>query len=202
MHRLPGLTYANVVATLALIIAVGGASAFAATQLKKNSVGTKQLKKGAVTAAKVKKGTLTGKQINLQKLGTVPNAAHASSADTIPPAEPTHVVGAAGEPGFLDGSSSYGEVAPGVSLPRVGFFKEQFGIVHLEGVAKLPSAPSQIFTLPPGYRPAVGQSLVFSSGEKGAVQIIGFEESSVERGAVLGSEVVINLSGITFRAQS
>jgi hypothetical protein len=38
-----------VTATFALIIAVGGASAFAATQLAKNSVGTKQLKNNAVT---------------------------------------------------------------------------------------------------------------------------------------------------------
>ncbi len=37
------LTYANVVATLALFIAIGGASAFAASQLAKNSVGTKDL---------------------------------------------------------------------------------------------------------------------------------------------------------------
>ncbi len=51
------LTYANVMATLAFFIALGGASAFAATQLAKNSVGTKQLKKGAVTTAKIAKGT-------------------------------------------------------------------------------------------------------------------------------------------------
>jgi hypothetical protein len=51
------LTYANVIATLALFIALGGASAFAATQLAKNSVGAKQLKNGAVTTAKIAKST-------------------------------------------------------------------------------------------------------------------------------------------------
>jgi hypothetical protein len=56
-------TYANVVATLALCIAVGGASAFAATQLPKNSVGTKQLKKGAVNTAKIKDGAVTEAKI-------------------------------------------------------------------------------------------------------------------------------------------
>jgi len=39
------LTYANVVATLALVIAVGGASALAATHLAQNSVGPRQLRK-------------------------------------------------------------------------------------------------------------------------------------------------------------
>ncbi|MGZ3386977.1 MAG: hypothetical protein ACXVB5_18970 [Isosphaeraceae bacterium] len=59
----PKLTYANVVATLALFIAIGGASAFAASQLGKNSVGTKQLKKNSVTGAKVKNGSLTGADV-------------------------------------------------------------------------------------------------------------------------------------------
>ncbi|HWN74079.1 MAG TPA: collagen-like protein [Solirubrobacterales bacterium] len=52
------LTYANVVATLALFVALGGAS-YAALQLPKNSVGTKQLKKSAVTAQKIAKGAVT-----------------------------------------------------------------------------------------------------------------------------------------------
>jgi hypothetical protein len=51
-------TFANLVSVLALFIALGGAS-YAATQLPKNSVGTKQLKNGAVTAAKVRDGSLS-----------------------------------------------------------------------------------------------------------------------------------------------
>src|SRR6201999_1110219 len=50
------LTYANVAASLALFLALGGA-AYAATQLPKNSVGTNQLRKEAVTAAKIAKKT-------------------------------------------------------------------------------------------------------------------------------------------------
>jgi hypothetical protein len=52
------LTYANVIATLALFLALGGATAYAASTLGKNSVGTKQLRKNAVTGAKVKDGSL------------------------------------------------------------------------------------------------------------------------------------------------
>jgi hypothetical protein len=76
----PRLTYANVIATLALFLALGG-GAYAATQLPKNSVGTKQLKKGAVTGKKVAANTLTGANIDLEALGTVPSATHAATAD-------------------------------------------------------------------------------------------------------------------------
>ena len=82
MKRLSGnLTYANVMATVAVFLALGG-GAMAATNLGKNSVGTKQLKKNSVTGAKVKRGTLTGANINLAKLGTVPSATNAASATT------------------------------------------------------------------------------------------------------------------------
>jgi hypothetical protein len=55
MKHLSGkLTYANVIATLALFVALAGGTAFAASQmLPKNSVGPKQLRKGAVTATKL-----------------------------------------------------------------------------------------------------------------------------------------------------
>jgi Collagen triple helix repeat (20 copies) len=64
MQRLRGkLTYANVVATLALFLVLAGGTAVAASQLAKNSVGSKQIKKAAVTPAKLStaaKATLTG----------------------------------------------------------------------------------------------------------------------------------------------
>jgi hypothetical protein len=51
------LTYANVISTLCLVLLVGGGSAYAATQLAKNSVGTRQIKREAVTPAKLSKAT-------------------------------------------------------------------------------------------------------------------------------------------------
>jgi hypothetical protein len=61
MHRVRGkLTYANVVATMALFLVRAGGTAFAATQmLPKNSVGARQIKKGAVTPAKLAPATKT-----------------------------------------------------------------------------------------------------------------------------------------------
>jgi hypothetical protein len=51
------LSYANVIATLALFIALGGSS-YAALQLPKNSIGAKQIKANAVTSSEVKAGSL------------------------------------------------------------------------------------------------------------------------------------------------
>jgi hypothetical protein len=98
--------------SIAVFLVLGGATALAAGQLAKNSVGSKQIKKNAVTAAKIKKnavtaakikggavteskigdgavtgakvkaGSLTGSNINLSTLGTVPNANTANSANT------------------------------------------------------------------------------------------------------------------------
>jgi hypothetical protein len=48
------LTYANVMATIAVFVALGGVG-YAATRLPKNSVGTKQIRRAAVTPAKLSK---------------------------------------------------------------------------------------------------------------------------------------------------
>lgn len=79
----------TVIAYLALFVALGG-SAYAATQLPKNSVGSKQLKSNAVTAAKIKNGavsgakiganTVTGANVDESSLGRVPSAVSAESA--------------------------------------------------------------------------------------------------------------------------
>lgn len=53
----PRLNYSNVIATIALFIALGGAAV--AAGLPKKSVGAQQLKRGAVTAAAIKKGAVT-----------------------------------------------------------------------------------------------------------------------------------------------
>jgi hypothetical protein len=68
----------NVIALLALFVALGGTS-YAATSLPRNSVGTKQLKKNAVTSAKIKDGAVTAAKIATSGL-TVPNATNATNA--------------------------------------------------------------------------------------------------------------------------
>lgn len=97
------LTYANVMSTIAVFLVLGGASAFAAAQLGKNSVGPRQLKKNAVTAGKIKRaavtkaklrknavtgakvrdGSLRAADIDLSSFPPVPSAVSAGNANTV-----------------------------------------------------------------------------------------------------------------------
>jgi hypothetical protein len=72
---LPKLNFSNVIAMIALFVALGGAAV--AAGLPKRSVGPNQLKRGAVTAAAIRKAAVTGgklapKSVVAGKLG--PNA--------------------------------------------------------------------------------------------------------------------------------
>jgi hypothetical protein len=136
------LTYANVMSSIAVFLVLGGATALAASQLGKNSVGTKQLKKNAVTAAKLKKGavstakladksvngakiadgSVTGADINPSTLGTVPkatDATHATSADSA--SGLTTLPSGKSESGFYasgGGESASGFIADGITFPQ------------------------------------------------------------------------------------
>ena len=57
------ITYANVTSTLALFIALGMGTSYAANQLAPKSVGAKQLRSGAVIADKIRKSAVTAPKI-------------------------------------------------------------------------------------------------------------------------------------------
>jgi hypothetical protein len=96
------LTYANVIATLALFLALGG-GAWAATSMPKNSIGTAQLRNGAVTGEKVKSGSLVASDFLEGELPAGPRGA-------IGPQGPQ---GEAGKTGSSGGRGAQGE--PGKS---------------------------------------------------------------------------------------
>ena len=83
LTRRPRLTYANIVSTMALFLALGG-GAYAAATLPKNSVGTTQLRKAAVTRAKIRNNavdrskvadrSITGADVKESTLTIVPSA--------------------------------------------------------------------------------------------------------------------------------
>jgi len=209
------------VATIALFIALGGAS-YAAVKLPKNSVGTKQLKKNSVgttkiknesvTAEKVQKGTLTGAQINSSTLGTVPTAKKADTASTadmaeradtasiatsITSPEPWHYVGAPGEPQFQHDCKNSDPDQP------VRFYIDHESVVHLEGrYDSCTGIGPFAFQLPAGYRP--GSILQFFSPGSGlgtAILPTRDDNPSLSGGVGCGAKECF-LAGLTFRAES
>jgi hypothetical protein len=89
------LSYANVTASLALFMTLGGVG-YAASQLPNNSVGTPQLKANAVTSSKVKNGTLLRKDF---KAGQIPAGPKGATGAT----GPAGAAGATGPAGpFVD----------------------------------------------------------------------------------------------------
>ncbi len=109
------LTYGNVVASLALFVALGGTSYAIAS----NSVGTKQLKRNAVTSSKVRNGTLRARDIHKASLGAdrLTAAARASLTGQTGPKGATGLTGAKGATGAAGPSNTYASATEaGVSI--------------------------------------------------------------------------------------
>lgn len=81
----PRLTYANVVSTVALFVALTGAGAYAAGQLAPRSVGERQLRPGAVTAEKLRKNAVTAPKIKAQAVKQGKLAAGSVTAEKMAP---------------------------------------------------------------------------------------------------------------------
>ncbi|MGA7397596.1 MAG: hypothetical protein WBW62_09140 [Solirubrobacterales bacterium] len=127
------LSFSNVIAALALFIALGGSAyavgknsvgtkqiknnAVTAKKIKKNSVVTSKIKKNAVTTAKIKNGAVNGSKVDVASLPTVPSAAISETANSA--ATATEAANLAGQKSFfikLEGGQSavidqYGVVA-------------------------------------------------------------------------------------------
>jgi hypothetical protein len=90
--RRPRLTYANVIATLALFIALGGVS-YAATSLPKSSVGTAQIQAEAVRTGKVADDAVTAAKLaqgvreRLVPVGGAPTTTTTSTPSNVKHAE-------------------------------------------------------------------------------------------------------------------
>ena len=104
------LTYANVTSTLALFIAISGASAYAVTKLPDNSVGEFQLRSGAVTAKKIRKNAITAPKIKAQ---AVKQGKIANGSITAPKLTQGSVSGSSLQEGIVTNSKLAGEAVTG-----------------------------------------------------------------------------------------
>jgi hypothetical protein len=73
------LSYANIIATVALFVALGG------TVYASNKINGKQIKPNSIPGNRIKDGTLTGQKIKAATLGPVPAASNADTLDGLPP---------------------------------------------------------------------------------------------------------------------
>jgi hypothetical protein len=185
------LTYSNVVATIAIFMALGG-GAYAASQIN-----GKQLKKRSVAGKKLKKNTVTGKEVKEATLARVPDAAklggQPASAFAKGGAIEQRIVGASGQPAF---ENSW---FPSVGFGAPAFGKDPFGFVHLEGAAQhTGGSTTTIFTLPAGYRPASDTD--FAVGVFGPAAGVLSIEPDGTLSVVGGATTFVSLEGVTFRA--
>jgi hypothetical protein len=129
MHR--HLSYANVMATIAVFIALGG-GAYAATALPKNSVGAPQLRNDAVSSAKVKNGSLQRSDFRTADLVKLRGPVGPKGADG--------AAGAAGAPGAKGDRGERGEKgdAGHSALSTLQSGDTVRGVFGVDGIAKDP----------------------------------------------------------------
>jgi hypothetical protein len=206
------LSYANVMASLALFIAIGGSATAALSGKDKKTV-----KKIVATEVSKQSGTLS-----------VKHATTADSAGTAGGASPT---GAAG--GDLAGSypspslrgadavtlaglgdapagscsglptNNWYDVRPpaiGIGFNEAGYYRDKQGRVFLQGAVKAcgASAPQAIFTLPTGFRPLnIEQLAAIKSGDFGTILVE--PGGQVETNGLPADGDSYQLGGISFR---
>jgi len=170
--RRESFSYANVMSTIAVFVALGGTSYAVA----RNSVGTPQLKRGAVTSAKVKDGTLQRRDLSSASIAAGPRG-------------PRGVAGPKGEPGANGANATIEAWRPlelgsgwiahsSPDFPPPGFRSDSRGIVCLRGVVNAPGSDAPISgqviaTLPAGYRPDYRILAVAVTGASGSPTTIG-----------------------------
>jgi hypothetical protein len=124
------LTYANVVATMALFIALGGTS-YAAIKLPHNSVGSEQIKTGAVHTGEIRDRTIRLQDINAAARASLRGQAGPQGAQgPAGPAAVRHfaVVNAAGT--FLRGDAKSGGSDTAIGTYVVGFAETVSGCAY------------------------------------------------------------------------
>ena len=124
------ITYANVMATLAVFIALGGAS-YAAIKIPANSVGSKQLKDNSVRGKEIKNAVVGTKDLKPGSVGPDALQGNAVGFDNL---APNAVDGSK----VKDGSIPYGKLDPATVSPRLfahvsasGVLGEQSGVTSV-----------------------------------------------------------------------
>lgn len=148
-HITQRLTYANVTATIALFIALGGSS-YAALSLPRNSVGATQIRAGAVRSADVK-----NRSLRLADLSPQARSALRGQQGPVGPVGPAgapaarHFAAVSATGALLRGNATSGGSAGGTGTYVVGFAERVSGCVYSATIGTTDA------TAPPAGRAAV-----------------------------------------------
>jgi hypothetical protein len=170
------LNYANVMATIAVFLAIGG-GAYAAGKLGKNAVKTKNIAAGAVKTNKLGNNAVTTAKL---ANGAVTQAKVKPIAFTTVTAFTNSWTAAGGNP-----------------APQFG--KDALGIVHLQGQMADGNDNQPAFTLPAGFRPPGNRSWATTSGF--ATECTIGVEANGEVTSTGCNNLVVSLDPISFVAQ-
>lgn len=224
------LTYANVMATIAVFVALGGSSYAAlrvgSKQIVDNSVRSKDIRNNGirsgdiadnrVTGKDLRDGTIAGRdvaanalggaQIDESTLGPVATAADAGTVDGIDSSQFLRALPAS-EPWHRVGTAGEPPFLNGwdnadSELAPARFYKDPLGIVHIQGTIATPGITNHVFTLPPGYRPAF--TLHFRTDSCCPPAYYGATFFILADGTVTkqqGAYEGVSLEGIAFRAE-
>jgi hypothetical protein len=189
------LTYANVVSTLALFIALGLGGAYAASKIT-----SKDLAKGSVKSKAIKNKTIVGKDVKDGKL---------TGADIAPGSvlRPTLGTGGQNDCLWLDSAGSSPGLAPvevhrnavgevsfdGVVLPTDG----PGGDATCSGAGPESSEDSTVFTLPPADTPATTHLYTNPTGAS-AILVVGANGASLGSTPMAPGTVATAISGPAF----
>lgn len=126
-HR---LTYANVTATLALFVALGGSS-YAALTLPRNSVGSKQIRTSAVTSSEVRDRTVRLRDISrsARTALTGQQGPQGPQGPSGPPAV-SYFAAVAASGAFLRGNATHGGQGGSAGTYSVGFAQSVSGCAY------------------------------------------------------------------------
>ncbi|HKZ12513.1 MAG TPA: hypothetical protein VJL81_01575 [Solirubrobacterales bacterium] len=209
------LTYANVIASLALFLALGGGAVYAASH-KANQIGTGKLKQNAVTAGKIKANAVTQTKIRNNAVTNAKLRQGAVNFEKI--AAGTNVIGTAiSAPVAVDGPSAVpvtfsaplsftptaGSVymlsveARGTNLARSGTEPCRVTVVPLVNGAEWGTATPLVLSAfaptaeaPSGVVPAAGQTSPIGLAAPGVTETIGAKLIGGPRCASTGSATV------------
>ena len=172
----PKLTYANVVSTIALFLALSGATAFAVNQLPKKSVGAKQLRPGAVVADKIRKNAVTAPKLKAEAVKSGKIAAFAVKEAKLGGASVTNAK-------LADGAVSTEKIAAGAVT---GAQIEEGTVGKVPAAAHADTATFSESGNPVAFAAVSQEGIVDSANSKGQISVSQGKEAGIYCVSVAG----------------